>query len=82
MDSWIKPILDFLFKLADKYGTKFLVALSGVGGLTYMVFSDKLEGLYGAIGIVLIAVTYFWARRNQEKEQVCECEPEPEEKPE
>ena len=68
METWIQPILDFLFKLADKYGTKFLVALGGVGGCTYLAYSDKVDGLYALIGIVAVSVGYFFARRAQEKE--------------
>lgn len=66
MKDFIQPILDFLFKLADKYGTKFLVALGGVGGLVYMAKEGILPGEWAGIGMVIIVVAYLIARRQQE----------------
>lgn len=80
MEKFIQPLFDFLFKLADKYGTKFLVALGGIGGSVYLGYADKVDGLYSLVGCVVVAIGYFFARRAQEKDCVCdECEEEPEE---
>jgi hypothetical protein len=82
MKDKIIPGMNIVAAMVEKFGTKFVMGLGGMGLLGWLVSLGELDGLYGGIGIVIIAVTYFWARRNQEKDLICECEPEPEEKPE
>ena len=55
--------------LIQKWGTKFLLALLSNGVIAYMVYADKIEGLYGLIAMVVVALGYFWVRRNQETEE-------------
>ena len=69
MKDFIQPVLDFLFKLADKYGTKFIVALGGIGAMAYLAGYCALDPRWAVVGAVAIAVGYFFARRSQEKEQ-------------
>jgi uncharacterized membrane protein YfcA len=64
----IQPVLDLVGQLAEKYGTKFLVALGAIGGLVWMTYSDKLPGEWAAGGIVLVAALYMVFRRKQEED--------------
>jgi len=66
----VQPLIELVGKLADKYGTKFIVALGGIGGLAWMTNADKLAGEWAAVGIVLICGLYMIFRRQQEQEQV------------
>ena len=61
--------IDILDKAVDKFGTKFVLAILTNLALAYAVYYGKIDGLYGCIGIVLVTVAYFFARRKQEKEQ-------------
>ena len=74
MKDFIQPVLDFLFKLANKYGTKFLVALAAIGSLYYLAYAGKMPAEYAAGGITLTVIAYMVARRHQEKEKQCCCE--------
>jgi protein-S-isoprenylcysteine O-methyltransferase Ste14 len=66
----IQPLIELVGQLADKYGTKFLVALGAIGGLVWLTHSDKLAGEWAAVGIVLIACLYMVFRRKQEEQQL------------
>jgi hypothetical protein len=73
MEKYTQAVLDFLFKLADKYGTKFIVALGGIAAVFYLTKDGQLQPLYACGGIVVMVVAYMVARRQQEKEQrICE----------
>ena len=66
MKEELGPIVTTVLSLADKYGTKFLVALIGIGGVGYLAYSDKVDGLYASIGIALIALGYFFWRGKED----------------
>ena len=65
----LQPVLDFLFKVVDKYGTKFVIALGGIAAVFWLSFKGELDPLYACIGIVVMVVAYMWARRAQETDQ-------------
>ncbi len=68
MVELLKQILPDINDLVDRIGTKALIACGGIAALYYMAATGKLEGLYAAIGIAVIAVAFFAFRRAQEKD--------------
>ena len=77
MKEFLQPILDLVYKLSDKYGTKFLVACGGIYGLVYLATQKMIDGTYAGIGVVIVAVTYFVFRKQQETEQLEKEEDKP-----
>ena len=68
----MKPAAAIVMQAIEKFGTKFVLALGAVGGIGYLTYMDKVEGWIGVLGMVLVAVGYFYARRQQEKDvQTC-----------
>ena len=66
MKDELGPIVTTILSLADKYGTKFLVALIGIGGVGWLAYSDKIDGLYAMIGMAVIALGYFFWRGKED----------------
>ena len=66
MKDELGPIVTTILSLADKYGTKFLVALMGIGGVGWLAYSDKVDGLYAAIGMAIVALGYFFWRGKED----------------
>ncbi len=66
MKDELGPIVQTILSLADKYGTKFLVALMGIGGVGYLAYADKIDGLYAMIGMAVIALGYFFWRGKED----------------
>lgn len=71
-------VLEFLGGIVEKYGTKFLVALAAFGCMTYFgvevlqgEFSPDIQKwtvIIAPIAMAAVAVAYFIARRQQEKD--------------
>lgn len=59
MDTLIQQFLEFLKSIADRSGTKFIIALGAIGALWHLATIDKIVGLYAMIGIVIIAGGFF-----------------------
>ena len=72
----LEQILTLLKEAIEKYGTKFLIALAAIGGIGYLVYLDKVPGLWGAVIMGAVALIYFAFRRKQEQELTCECDME------
>jgi hypothetical protein len=71
--TWIQPIIDLIGQVVNKFGTKFAIALAGIGALGYYLYETKPEGplevrIALIAGIVVICVGYFISRRKQESE--------------
>ena len=66
MKEELGPIVTTILSLADKYGTKFLVALMGIGGVGYLAYVDKVDSLYAAIGMAIVALGYFFWRGKED----------------
>lgn len=65
--------------LADRYGVKSIVAVAGIYALWQMTEKGVLTGLYGGIGIAIIAVGFFIARHLEHKQELVDpCESEAE----
>ena len=61
MENILKMILDFISTLVpQKAGTKFLVALSGIGSIVYMAVKEIGE-VFHVIAIVIFVIVYFIA---------------------
>ncbi len=61
MENILKMVLDFISTLVpQKTGTKFLVALSGIGAMLYMA-AKEIGNEYHAIAIVIFVIVYFIA---------------------
>lgn len=59
-------IASLLLPLVQKYGTRFLVTLGIVGAFTFLVYTGKMNDLYGAVGMTITAVFYFVFRSKTE----------------
>lgn len=62
MDELLTKLLEFLKSISDRSGVKFLIALAGIGSLWHLVSIDKIQGLHGGIGILLVTVGFFVIR--------------------
>lgn len=62
MDKLLEELLKFLKSVADRSGVKFLIALAGIASLWHLVSIDKIEGVYGGVGIVLVVIGFFVIR--------------------
>ena len=65
----LKPGAAILMQLIEKFGTKFVMGLAAIGGVGYLAYVGKIEGWMAVVGMVLVAISYFFARRMQEKAQ-------------
>ena len=71
--NWIQPIIDLIGQVVNKFGTKFAIALAGIGALGYYLYEVPPETplelrLALVAGIVVVCVGYFVSRRKQESE--------------
>jgi len=70
MEMFLDKLFEFLGATVEKFGTKFLVTLGIEGGIAYLIYCDKIPGLWGAIIMGIVAICYFAFRRKQEKETI------------
>lgn len=71
--TWLQPIIDLIGQVVNKFGTKFAIAICGIGALGYYLYektdtapTEVKIALIG--GIVTVCVGYFISRRKQESE--------------
>ena len=62
MDKLLEELMGFLKSVADRSGVKFLIALAGIASLWHLVSIDKIPGLYGGVGILLVTLGFFVIR--------------------
>ena len=62
----IEKVFKLLKPVSEKFSTKFLLAVAAVYGLWDLGKAGGLEPMYAAIGIVVVTVTYYFARYKQE----------------
>ena len=65
MNGFIEQILS----LADRFGVKSIVAVAGIYALWQMAEKGILTGMYGGIGIVVVAIGFFIARHLEHKQE-------------
>lgn len=68
MKQVVGPVLGIVQAITDRYGTKWLIGLAAIGAVNYLAYLDKLEGWIAAVVSGVVAITYFWFRRQQEKD--------------
>ena len=62
----VDKVLELLKPVSEKFSTKFLLAAGAVYALWDLGKAAGLEPMYAGIGIVVVAVSYFFARHVQE----------------
>ena len=62
----IEKVFELLKPVSGKFSTKFLLAVGAVFALWDLAKAGGLEPMYAAVGIVIVTVTYYFARHRQE----------------
>ncbi len=62
MNIPIEQALEFLKQVVDRSGMKSVVALAFGGGIVYLAFTDKVDGLYALIAMTVICLAFFGIR--------------------
>jgi amino acid permease len=70
MDGLFTAILDFLKQVVDRSGMKSIVALAFGGGIVYLAYTDKVDGLYALIAMTVICLAFFYMRHLEKLNEV------------